>query len=110
MGRIPFGYILVFLLALAFLYYRFLRGTRGPKRRIHGRDLWRERMDERRGRRMEGAESWDERRHRKQMYEYRWKIADRYLKKPDQAQSPPENPETEPREGVPEGRGGEDGD
>jgi hypothetical protein len=80
MSDLPLGYILLFLLVAGFLYYRFLRGKR--RRGIHGRELWHQKLSERRRVRYDGAQTWEERRRRKDMYKPQWKIADRFLSKP----------------------------
>lgn len=84
MSDFPLGYILLFLLVAGFLYYRFLRGKR-RRGGVHGRELWHQKLSERRRVRYDGAQSWEERRRRKEMYRPQWKIADRFLKKPDGA-------------------------
>ncbi|MCK4413761.1 MAG: hypothetical protein KAY32_09470 [Candidatus Eisenbacteria sp.] len=79
MQDLPLGYILIFLLVAGFLYYRFLRGKR--RKGAHGRELWRQKTNERRSTRLDRARTWDERRRRMKMYEPQWKIAERYVRK-----------------------------
>jgi len=49
----------IFALVVAWIYYRSI--WRGKKKGVHGRDLLKARLKERRAARMDGAESWDER-------------------------------------------------
>jgi len=79
MQDLPLGYIPIFLLVAGFLYYRFLRGKR--RKGAHGRELWRQKTNERRSTRLDRARTWDERRRRMKMYEPQWKIAERYVRK-----------------------------
>ena len=74
MDRTHLGYILILLVVLFFLYVRFVRGSR--RKTPHGRELWRQRLKERRDDRVQGAHSWEERRRRKERHKPGWKIAD----------------------------------
>ncbi|MCK4303784.1 MAG: hypothetical protein KAY24_06065 [Candidatus Eisenbacteria sp.] len=74
-----FKYLLLFVLIVGWIYYRLVRSMR-RKGKLHGRHLWRDRFNGRRMERLEGAESWEERRNRKQGLMPEHKIADRFLR------------------------------
>lgn len=59
--------LIIFALVVAWIYYRSL--WRGKRRGLHGRDLLKSRLKERRAARLEGAESWDDRRSLKAVWE-----------------------------------------
>jgi hypothetical protein len=59
-----FKYFLLFALIIGWFYFRMMRALRRGKK-SHGRQLWRERLQERRRSQIDGAETWSERRARR---------------------------------------------
>ncbi len=91
-----FKYLLLIVLVIGWLYYRMNRSLRRRQSR-HGRHLWRESLRERRAERMQGAESWDERRRRKAEVDPERRIANRFLtagRGPESADGPPDGEAT----------------
>jgi len=54
-------YAFIFVLVVGWIYYRRLR-SRKKKGHLHGRELWGEGFRHRHQERLQGAESWEERR------------------------------------------------
>ncbi len=69
--------VLIFVLVVAWIYYRSV--LRGKRKDLHGRDLLKARFKERRVERLEGAETWEERRRRKAIWQPEVRIAPHLL-------------------------------
>lgn len=74
---------IIFILLAGWVYLRIRRAGR-RKGRLHGRELWRAGFRSRREERIAGAESWEQRRQRKENVHGERHIAARYLKQTDQ--------------------------
>ena len=90
-------FILVFVLAVGWIYYRLHRSMRGRQDR-HGRHLWRETLRERRTERMKGAATWDDRRRRMAEANPERRIADGLLGEGESPDSEATAPGKEPPE------------
>lgn len=69
--------VLIFILVVAWIYYRSV--FRGKRRNLHGRDLLKARFKQRRIERLEGAETWEERRRRQAIWQPEVRIAPHLL-------------------------------
>ncbi len=69
--------LLIFILVIAWIYYRSV--YRGLRKGLHGRDLLKTRMKQRRMARLEGAATWEQRRQRRAIWQPEVRIAPHLL-------------------------------
>jgi len=71
--------LLLLVLIFGWIYFRLIRGTR-RRGKLHGRELLRESFRARRRERIDGAETWDERRRLRDVVYPKRRIASRFLR------------------------------